>query len=212
MQDLRLLLNASMERHHHHLCPRQVLGVRMGMFAAELFDLDLPQSDKRLFAFVEMDGCLTDGIAVSTGCTLGHRTMRVVDYGKSAATFVDTLAERAIRVSRTRESRMRAMEYAPYAPDLWHAQLTAYQIMPANELLRAQPVTLTVSLKAIISVHGKRVVCEECREDIINERLVRVEGKTLCRACALGSYYESADKPTVSLAPTLHGIATPKIR
>ncbi len=201
MHDLQTLLNMSAKLHHDHLCPRQVLGVRMGMYAAELFGLGLPQSDKRLFAFVETDGCLTDGIAVATGCALGRRTMHLVDYGKSAATFVDTFTERAIRVSPTRESRARALAYAPAAPDRWHAQLAAYQIMPTNELLRAQNVTLNVSLEAIISQHGKRVVCEECGEDIINERHIKVDGQTLCHACALGAYYESVSKPSVFLAP-----------
>src|SRR5690606_20693201 len=31
---------------HRHLCPRQVLGVRMGLLAAEVLGLDLPQTDK----------------------------------------------------------------------------------------------------------------------------------------------------------------------
>jgi len=189
MQDLQTLLNACTERHHHHLCPRQVLGVRMGMYAADLFALDLPQVDKRLFAFVETDGCLVDGIAVATGCWVGNRTMRVIDYGKSAATFVDTMSQRAIRISPARASRTRALTYAPNAPDRWHAQLEAYQRMPANELLEARAVTLTVSLEQIISQHGKRVVCEECGEDIINEREVRRVGQVLCRACAAGAYY-----------------------
>jgi formylmethanofuran dehydrogenase subunit E len=91
MRDLQDLFKASAERHHDHLCPRQVLGVRMGIYAAELLALDLPQNDKRLFTFVETDGCLIDGLAVATGCWVGNRTMRVIDYGKSAATFVDTL-------------------------------------------------------------------------------------------------------------------------
>ena len=56
---------------HHHLCPRQVLGVRMGMLAGELLGLELPQTDKRLITFVETDGCFADGVAVATGCTLG---------------------------------------------------------------------------------------------------------------------------------------------
>src|SRR5215210_7732568 len=84
---------------HDHLCPRQVLGVRIGMYAADLFGLDLPQSDKRLFTFVETDGCFADGVSVSTGCWMGHRTMRAIDYGKVAATFVDTRSMRSIRVS-----------------------------------------------------------------------------------------------------------------
>ena len=45
------------------------------------------------------DGCLIDGIAVATGCWVGNRTLRVVDYGKSAATFVDTATQRAPRAS-----------------------------------------------------------------------------------------------------------------
>jgi formylmethanofuran dehydrogenase subunit E len=190
MRDLQSLFEASAERHHKHLCPRQVLGVRMGIYAAELLGLDLPQTDKRVLAFVETDGCLIDGIVAATGCAVGNRTMRVMDYGKSAATFVDTQSERAIRITPRRESRLRALQYAPDASDRWHAQLAAYQVMPADELFVASAVTLTVSLKQIISQHGHRVVCEECGEDVINEREVKVEGEILCRACAGGAYYE----------------------
>ena len=197
MPDLESWLAESAHQHHDTLCPRQVLGVRIGMYAGELFALDLPQRAKRLFAFVETDGCLIDGIIAATGCTVGHRTMQVVDYCKTAATFVDTQTERAIRIYPHRESRTRALEYAPNEPDRWHAQLAAYQIMPTDELLCAQSVVLTVSLAAMVSKHGKRVVCAECGEDVINERFVRVEGQTLCRACAGNAYYESSSAPTL---------------
>lgn len=203
MSDLQTLLKMSAVQHHDHLCPRQVLGVRMGMFAAELLALDLPQTDKRVFAFVETDGCLIDGVTAATGCAVGHRTMRVMDYGKSAATFVDTMTERAIRITPTRESRTRARDYAPDAPDKWHAQLEAYQVMPDAELLAVQEVTLNVSLKAIISRHGMRVVCEECGEDIINEREIHRAGHVLCRACAVGAYYSI---PCLEIHPCLHKI------
>lgn len=195
MPDLKNLLDQSAHFHSQHLCPRQVLGVRMGIYAGQMLGLDLPQTDKRLFAFVETDGCLIDGIVAATGCAVGHRTMRVMDYGKSAATFVDTLTAHTIRITPARESRARALQYALDAPDRWHAQLEAYQVMPANELFVAQAVTLTVSLKQIISQHGHRVVCERCGEDIINEREVRVDGEILCRACALGAYYQTTEYP-----------------
>ena len=190
MADLQELLAASASRHKDHLCPRQVLGVRMGMFAAELFRLGLPQKDKRLFTFIEADGCLVDGIAAATGCWVGNRTMRVMDYGKCAATFVDTETEQALRVIPHPQARVRAKDYAPAASDRWRAQLAAYQSMPTNELLRAQAVTLTVSLSAIISRHGLRVVCDHCGEDIINERQVHRNGETLCRTCAGDAYYQ----------------------
>lgn len=192
MRDLTTLLKASADHHHDHLCPRQVLGVRMGLYAGELFGLSLPSPDKRLFVFVETDGCLTDGIAVATGCWWGNRTMRLVDYGKSAATFVDVQTEQAIRISPSIEARARARDYAPQAPDRWHAQLAAYQVMPNAELLNAREVVLAVSLKGIISRHGGRVICAECGEDIINEREMRRDGIILCRACASGAYYSTA--------------------
>ncbi len=193
MLELRTLLKRSAERHHGRLCPRQVLGVRMGVYAAELFDLDLPQSDKRLFAFVETDGCLVDGISAATDCSCGHRTMRIMDYGKTAVTFVDTLSNRALRIIPSPQSRRRACEYAPEAPDRWHAQLSAYQVMPADELLLVQHVMLRVSMADILSQHGHRVVCERCGEDIINEREVRRAGRILCKACAGDAYYVVED-------------------
>ena len=203
MLDLQTLLNLSASRHRDHLCPRQVLGVRMGLYAAELFHLDLPQTDKRLFTLVETDGCMTDGIAVATGCWWGSRTMRLVDYGKTAATFVDTYGQQAIRVTPSRISRTRAAYYAPDAPDRWHAQLAAYQVMPNAELLDAQPVKLTLDLAAIISRHGVRVVCERCGEDIINERYVERDGQRLCHACAEGAYYAdlASQMSEVSMIP-----------
>ena len=197
MMDLQTLLSLSAQRHMDHLCPRQVLGVRMGMYAAELFGLELPQTDKRLFAFVETDGCLVDGITEATGCACGHRTMRLMDYGKTAATFVDTISHRAIRILPSRESRQRAYVYVPDASDRWHAQLEAYQMMPAEELLEAQQVSLSLSLAAIISRHGMRAVCEACGEDIINEREVHRADRVLCRSCAGDSYYSASQDPTM---------------
>lgn len=175
---------------HDHLCPRQVIGVRMGMYAADLLDLELPQSDKRLIAFVETDGCFADGVSVATGCSLGHRTMRLMDFGKVAATFVDTKTERAVRIYPHAESRSNARLCLPDARSRWHAQLEAYQVMPVEQMLCWQPVTLTIALKQLISRPGVRVNCAVCGEEIINEREVIVDGQAICRACAGDHYYQ----------------------
>jgi len=174
---------------HKHLCPRQVLGVRSGMLAAELLGIELPQSDKRLFTFVETDGCFADGVSVATGCWLGHRTLRMVDYGKVAATFVDTATSRAYRIWPSPNSRSLALRYAPDAPNRWRAQLQGYQLAPTSELLIAREVTLTLSLSSIISKPGQRVTCDGCGEDILNEREITNEGRTLCLPCSGESYY-----------------------
>ncbi len=191
MVTLRELLELSAAQ-HHHLCPRQVLGVRMGILAGNLLGLELPQTAKHLLTFVETDGCFADGISAATGCTVGHRTLRVVDYGKVAATFVDTRTEAAFRVFPNPEVRQAAYRYAANAPSRWHAQLEAYQVMSDEELLGVQPVILRTSVAEIVSRPGVRVTCEACGEEIINEREVQQEGVTLCRACAEPAYYVSA--------------------
>lgn len=198
---------------HDHICPRQVLGLRMGEFAGELLGLPLPQADKRLFVFVEMDGCFADGIMVATGCSLGHRTMRLQDYGKVAATFVDTRMEsfRAVRIWPHPLARQRAAECVTAAQSRWHAQLAAYQAMPIDELLCAHPVELAVSMKAIISRPGVRVMCVACGEEIINEREVVRDGVILCRVCSNESgYYQLAQEaalPATAL-PLATGVLT----
>jgi formylmethanofuran dehydrogenase subunit E len=184
---------------HHHLCPRQVLGVRMGMLAGEILGLDLPQSDKRLLAIVETDGCGADGIAVATGCWVGRRTMRIEDYGKVAATFVDTHTHRAVRIVPRAQARQLACEYAPEAHGNWEAQLLGYQRMPAKGLLMAQAVQLRASIDQIVSRAGVRVVCASCGEEIMNEREVVREGLILCKSCAGSSYYSVVAECNVSV-------------
>lgn len=176
---------------HRHLCPRQVLGVRMGICAGKLLKMKLPQEhEKRLLAIVETDGCAVDGIAAATGCTVGHRTMRIVDYGKVAATFVDTLQRCALRIAPAHDVRTRARDYAPPDVGKWQAQLLGYQTMPDESLLVVQEVALKLDLDRLISVAGKRVICNQCGEEVMNEREVVQEESILCRACAGEAYYQ----------------------
>lgn len=188
MPALDELLAASAAR-HHHLCPKQVLGVRMGMLAAQILQLDLPQTDKRLLTIVETDGCFTDGVAVATGCGVGHRTLRIEDYGKAAATFVDTHTRRAIRIAPRVQARQSASKYAPDAANVWEAYLLGYQRMSADELFAVNEVQLTTEIEAIVSRPELRAICEVCHEEIMNEREVVRGGSVLCRHCAGQSYY-----------------------
>ena len=179
--------------HHHRLCPRQVLGARVGMFAASLLTLDLPQSDKRLLAFTETDGCFVDGVSAATGCYVGRRTLRVEDFGKTAAAFFDTRAERAVRIAPRLDVRELAKQYAPEARNRWETQLLGYQRMPDEDLLDFKWVTMRINVPALIGQAGIRVNCDVCGEEIINQREVIWESKILCRACAGQTYYKTAD-------------------
>lgn len=188
---------------HRHLCPRQVIGVRMGIAAGELLELDLPQADKRLLAIVETDGCFTDGIAVSANCWVGRRTLRVLDYGKVAATFIDTRAGIARRIVPHPDARIVAATYAPEARNRWEAMLLGYQRMPTEQLLLWQAVELTTPVEVLLSRPGARAICERCGEEILNEREVVDDGLILCRSCAGDGYYKPI---AVACALTQHDV------
>ena len=128
--------------------------------------------------------------------------MRIMDFGKVAATFVDTRTERAVRIYPHPHCRENARRHAPEGLTRWQAMLTAYQTMPDEELLVVQPVALTVSLKAIISRPKIRTQCAHCGEEIINEREVWVDGECLCRACAGEAYY-ALEVPSFAAAHAL---------
>lgn len=188
MQELKTILEISSAQ-HKHLCPRQVLGARIGLSGAAALGLDAPRTDKRLLIIVETDGCFADGVAAATGCTMGHRTLRLADYGKIGATFVDVKTETAVRVAPQLDVRDKAYAYAPDEKKHYYAQLIGYQHMPDSELLTIQPVTLTTPVQQIVSRAGVRVHCVACGEEIINEREVVRGGRPYCMACAAPAYY-----------------------
>jgi formylmethanofuran dehydrogenase subunit E len=155
-------------RDHSHLCPRQILGVRMGLCGLKSLGLPANQGSKRLLVITETDGCFADGLTAATDCTVGHRTLRVEDYGKAGATFVDTQTGLAVRVAPTLDIRERAYQYASNEPRHYFAQMQAYQIMPDEEMFSVTEVHLAVSIAEIVSRPGVRINCDVCGEEIMN--------------------------------------------
>ena len=191
MQDAIARACAESASHHDRLCPRQVLGVRMGLAAAVRFGVEVPRRDRRLLVFTESDGCFADGVSASTGASVGHRTLRVVDYGRVAITVLDTDTREAIRLGVAPGVREAALAYAPEESRRYYAQIEGYQRMPERELLRIEPVAITLDLDALMGRPGVRVDCSRCGEEVLNAREVRVDGAVLCPACAGPAYYRS---------------------
>lgn len=177
--------------HHSHLCPRQILGVRLGLLGMKALGFEAPPDKKRLLVIVETDGCFADGVIAATDCTVGHRTLRVEDYGKTAAVFVDTVTGQVVRVAPALDIRQKAYAYAPDEPRHYFAQMQAYQVMPDEKMFTVAPVALKTPIEVIVSRPGVRVNCDACGEEIINEREVKRGSLILCRACAGNAYYTS---------------------
>ena len=186
--ELAVLLDRSASE-HSHLCPRQVLGVRMGMAGLNALGITAPVTYRTALIIIETAGCLADGIRAATGATVGHRTLRVEDLGKIAATFTNLKTRSSLRLVPKANVRTRALDYAPHEKRHYFAQLQGYQVMPEEELFYFEPVVLTTPAEQIISRQNARAICCKCGEEIINEREVLIDGLVLCKTCAFGGYY-----------------------
>jgi formylmethanofuran dehydrogenase subunit E len=176
---------------HGHLCAGQILGLRMALYGVRLLGLDDPAGAdrKRLITYVEIDRCATDAIAVVTGCRLGKRALKFVDYGKVAATFCDLREGRSVRVRALESARDRAREMYPEIENRNQQQMRAYREMADEELFAAQWVKVNVPPQDLPGYKGTRATCEACGEAVSFGREVSVHGQVLCRACAGGAYY-----------------------
>ena len=179
---------------HGRLCPRQVLGVRIGLAAMAAFQLPVGGAERQLLVFTETDGCFVDGVEVATGCSVGHRTLRVHDYGKVAAVFVHVASGRALRIAPRPDVRDRAREYAPHESSRYDAQLAGYQAMPVSELLSTRWVRLHGDPRTLLGRAGVRACCSDCGEEVMNQREVVRGDVILCRSCAEGAYFDVVER------------------
>lgn len=180
---------------HGHLCPGQVLGVRMAILGLDLIGIDDPKGRQRkdFMVFVEIDRCATDAIQSVTGCSLGKRSLKFVDYGIMAATFVHLKNGRAYRVVAKEEAREKAKEFAPQVEDKYRCQLEAYKVMPDEELFEVQEVEVTIPEADMPGRPLRRVRCESCGEYVQDFRDIEKDGRILCKPCAFGGYFRRKD-------------------
>jgi formylmethanofuran dehydrogenase subunit E len=178
-------------RLHGHLCPGQVLGVRMSMLGLREAGIAEPRGrDRRnIIVFVEMDRCATDAVRSVTGTSLGKRTMKFLDYGKMAATFLNLSTGRAVRVLAKEEAREKARTYFPQERDKRSAQLKAYRVMPEEELFEVMEVEANLMPQDMPGKPIGRVRCCSCGEYVQDMREVYRDGRPLCRPCSAGGYY-----------------------
>ena len=178
-------------RVHGHLCAGQVLGVRMSLLGLRHIGINDPKGvdRKQIIVFVEMDRCATDAVQSVTGCSLGRRTMKFMDFGKMAATFVNLGTGKAVRVLAREESRQQAKERFPHIENKYAGQLEAYGIMSDEDLFEVMPVQVQLRPEDMPGRPLSRIVCDVCGEHVQDGREIRREGTVLCKACAGSSYY-----------------------
>ena len=99
-----------LERHeqtHGTLCPGTLLALRMAVLGCALLGIEDPRAADRnkLVVWVEIDRWLADAVEAVTGARLGKRTLKFLDYGKLAATFLNRETGKAVRIVALESSR-----------------------------------------------------------------------------------------------------------
>ena len=196
MKDFETLLQGSAQA-HGHLCPGQVIGVRMAMLGCRLIGLDdpahMPQI-KKIIVYIEMDRCATDAISFVTGVKLGRRSLKFIDNGIMAATFLNLETKKAFRIVSTEVSRTLARQYAPDTMDENLQQLEAYKQMDDSELFTVEEVRVDVPACDMPGPTRFKTVCEKCSTVVRDKREVLKNNQILCRSCAFGTYYQPVEE------------------
>ncbi|MEN6440106.1 MAG: FmdE family protein [Syntrophobacter sp.] len=191
--DFQNLLDEAV-RFHGHLCGGQVLGVRMAIAGLRELGIKDPrgQEGRDLVLFFEIDRCIADAIISVTGRTPGKRSVRMMDYGKLAATFTETRSGRAVRVSvkpdSTEKIKRLAQTYIPQK-EVQQPDLMAMITIAEEDLLNIQNVVVPMRPQDLPGEPLDMVVCQQCGETVKDMRHVILGGKLLCKPCAQGKDY-----------------------
>lgn len=174
---------------HGHVCAGIVLGTRMSLLGLEAVGIDDPKGkdSKDLIVYVEMDRCASDAILSVTGCHPGKRSMKILDYGKMAATFVNTRTGKAVRVVAKDKSEG-AKEYTPEMIEQ-EPNTEKYMTMPAGDLFELEEVEVDLKPEDMPGKPLRIVTCASCGERIMDMREMRIDERTYCRPCTWGKNY-----------------------
>ena len=184
---------------HGHLCPGQAVGVRMALLGCRLIGLDDSKSQdqiKKLIVYVEMDRCAGDAVAYVTGAKLGRRSLKFMNYGIMAATFINLETKKAYRVISKEEARDLASLYAPEVLGKYQQQMEAYKKMPDSVLFKVQRVEIKLSEFDLPGPTRRKVLCHRCGQKVRDYREVVKNGDTLCKPCGHGAYFKNPKEIT----------------
>jgi len=177
----------------------------MALLGCERLGIQEPRraDRKKLIVWVEIDRCMTDAVDAVTGTRLGKRTLKFLDYGKVAATFLNLDTGEAVRIVARESARDLADRMHPEIESQKDRQMITYREADNDELFSTSAVGISVNEMDLPGHPRSRVICAECGEGINDGReLNTVDQGILCHSCAFGTYYQT--KPaSLAMDPVL---------
>jgi len=125
---------------------------------------------------------MTDAVQAITGCSLGKRSLKHVDYGKFAATFVNTATNKAVRATIRDDFSTKG----PREKIIQSIALTPY-----DDMVTLQEVQIKIAETDLPGPPREKAVCAACGERVMDARSVIRNGAIFCKACADGAYYNA---------------------
>ena len=162
---------------HGHLCMGQVLGVRVASKGLELVSPDLPRD---LIVAVEIDRCLADAVLTVTGTRIGRRSLKLYNYGRMAASFLNCTTGKAYRV--------RAAYQGPQPGDDEKA-MRSILVLPDEEIVAWEEIELVFPESEMPGRPKRSVLCIICGEKIFDGKDRPGPDGPACAACLDGRYY-----------------------
>lgn len=191
MNDFNVLLEKGRD-FHGEVCPGIVMGTRIAMAGMRELGMNPFERNRDLMVYVEIDRCMADAVQAVTGISMGHRTLKYKDYGKFAATFLDLSSRKAVRISALEGPRVPAEndnKEDDVRPDM-KEMVEKLSRVPEEELLLIEEVKVNIGEHDIPGFPKYKAYCEECGDRVLDRREVNIEGRTLCKACVEGPYYQ----------------------
>ena len=178
---------------HFHICPGQVLGVRMALLGCRLIGISEPrtQQRKKIVVWVEIDRCMSDAVSIVTGVSLGRRTLKYMDYGKAAASFLNIETGAAVRIVALESARHLSEVRHPELGDKKARQLKTYKEAFDEDLFKLESIKVSLNRFEWPGPPLVRVICENCNESVADSREITLSnGAKFCRPCFEGAYYQ----------------------
>ncbi len=184
---------------HGHKCPAMPMGIRAGLAAMNALGVKRAQ-DKELVVEAETGeghaaGCFVDGIMVATGATYGKSNIKKLNYSKMAFTLIDTVTDRAVRVSLKPEFFEKALA-SPFVqkrkegvlPQDISEEVTKPQVdrilaLPDADFLNISKIFAKKLARGKANFETKR--CAKCGEAVFTDKLKEGPGgEPVCIPCS----------------------------
>ncbi len=171
--------------YHGHLCIGQILGVHLTECGLKAIGTTDP---RKIIIYVEIDRCIADTIQILSGTRLGRRTMKLVNYGKMAATFINTETWEAYRVFVSGKIN-EIIGNTNIGHDAEKKEIEKLLEITSEEIISIQKVSVTIPIEEMPGKPLRTVFCTKCKEKVFDGKEIASIDGPICKSCSDKPYY-----------------------